>query len=57
MKGESFSVTPGTHPTIFDMAPVEIVLKAHIDPIPVIPIEAHLTVDTMLVSRDWPATH
>ena len=23
----------------------------------VIPIEAHLTVDTMLVSTDWPATH
>ena len=57
MKGESFSVTSGTHPTVLNLAPVEIVFKAHVDTTPVVPIEAHLTVDTMLVSTDWPATH
>ena len=34
MKGECFSVTPGTHPAIFNLAPVEVVFKAHIDTTP-----------------------
>lgn len=57
MKGECLSVTPGTHPAIFNLAPVEVVFEAHIDTTLVIPIEAHLTVNTMLVCTDWPATH